>query len=144
MAQIPICDPLVDAAPGAPRSEQELNMATSSFETIPNRRWRWPALRLTHGDGLRYAGLAAVVALVLPQLLAGVGSVIVLYHLVRRWFGTAAGLLAGLVLAVMPVAIAVERNNTPDATLIFTLLLANLRWHRPALARSAFVVMAIA
>ena len=63
-------------------------------------------------------------AVVLPQLLAGVGSVIVLYHLVRRWFGTAAGLLAGLVLAVTPVAVAVERNNTPDATLIFTLLLA--------------------
>ncbi len=63
-------------------------------------------------------------AVVLPQLLAGVGSVILLYHLVRRWFGTAAGLLAGLVLAVTPVVIAVERNNTPDATLIFALLLA--------------------
>src|SRR6266487_3364429 len=42
-------------------------------------------------------------AVVLPQLLAGVGSVILLYHLVRRWFGTAAGLLAALVLAVTPV-----------------------------------------
>jgi 4-amino-4-deoxy-L-arabinose transferase-like glycosyltransferase len=63
-------------------------------------------------------------AVVLPQLLAGVGSVILLYHLVRRCFDTAAGLLAGLVLAVRPVAIAMERNNTPDATLIFTLLLA--------------------
>src|SRR5258708_21851252 len=63
-------------------------------------------------------------AVVLPQLLAGVGSVILLYHLVRRWFGAAAGLLAALVLAVTPVAIAVERNNTPDALLIFTLLLA--------------------
>lgn len=63
-------------------------------------------------------------AVVLPQILAGIGSVILLFHLVRRSFGNVAGLLAALVLAITPVAIAVERNNTPDATLIFTLLLA--------------------
>lgn len=63
-------------------------------------------------------------AVVLPQILAGIASVVVLFQLVRRSFGNAAGLLAALVLAVTPVAIAVERNNTPDATLILTLLLA--------------------
>src|SRR5918911_5540416 len=63
-------------------------------------------------------------AVVLPQILAGIFSVILLFHLVRRWFGNVAGLLAALALAITPVAIAVERNNTPDATLIFTLLLA--------------------
>lgn len=63
-------------------------------------------------------------AVVLPQLLAGLGSVLLLFHLVRRSFGNAAGLLAALALAITPVAIAVERNNTPDATLIFVLLLA--------------------
>lgn len=63
-------------------------------------------------------------AVVLPQILAGLASVAVLFHLVRRWFGDAAGLLAALALAVTPVAIAVERNNTPDATLILALLLA--------------------
>ena len=63
-------------------------------------------------------------AVVLPQLLAGIGSVVLLFHLVRRSFGNVAGLLAALALAVTPVAIAVERNNTPDATLILTLLLA--------------------
>jgi 4-amino-4-deoxy-L-arabinose transferase-like glycosyltransferase len=63
-------------------------------------------------------------AVVLPQILAGILSVALLFHLVRRWFGNTAGLLAALTLAVTPVAIAVERNNTPDATLIFTLLLA--------------------
>lgn len=63
-------------------------------------------------------------AVVLPQILAGIGSVVVLFHLVRRSFGNVAGLLAALALAVTPVAVAVERNNTPDATLIFTLLLA--------------------
>ncbi|HEY0606900.1 MAG TPA: glycosyltransferase family 39 protein [Herpetosiphonaceae bacterium] len=63
-------------------------------------------------------------SVVLPQILSGIGSVILLFYLVRRWFGNAAGLLAALTLAVTPVAIAVERNNTPDASLIFTLLLA--------------------
>lgn len=60
----------------------------------------------------------------LPQLLAGVLSVLVVYHLVRRSFGAPAGLLAALALAVTPVAVAVDRNNTMDSTLILTLLLA--------------------
>lgn len=64
------------------------------------------------------------VAVVLPQILAGLASIAVLFHLVRRWAGDMAGLLAALVLAITPVSIAVERNNTPDATLILVLLLA--------------------
>jgi 4-amino-4-deoxy-L-arabinose transferase-like glycosyltransferase len=62
--------------------------------------------------------------LLLPQLLAGVASVVVLYHLVRRSFGTVAGLLAALALAITPVVVATDRNNTIDSTLILTLLLA--------------------
>jgi 4-amino-4-deoxy-L-arabinose transferase-like glycosyltransferase len=60
----------------------------------------------------------------LPQILAGILSVIILYHLVRRWFGTGAGLLAALALAITPVVVATDRNNTMDSTLILTLLLA--------------------
>ena len=63
-------------------------------------------------------------AVVLPQILAGLLSVIVVYHLVRRSFGTAAGLAAALALAITPVAVATDRNNTIDSTLILTLLLA--------------------
>ncbi|MBL8161704.1 MAG: glycosyltransferase family 39 protein [Anaerolineae bacterium] len=63
-------------------------------------------------------------AVVLPQILAGIFSVPLLYILVKRWFGSRAGLIAALVMAIMPVSIAVQRNNTMDATLIFTLLLA--------------------
>lgn len=63
-------------------------------------------------------------AVVLPQLIAGLVSILLLFYLVRRSFGDLDGLLAALALAVMPVAIAVERNNTPDALLILTLLLA--------------------
>ncbi len=63
-------------------------------------------------------------AVLLPQLLAGVLSVIVLYHLVRRSFGAVAGLLAALILAITPITIATDRNNTMDSTLILALLLA--------------------
>ncbi|MBK9925133.1 MAG: glycosyltransferase family 39 protein [Anaerolineales bacterium] len=65
-------------------------------------------------------------SVVLPQILAGIFSVIVLYHLVKRSFGTTAGLVAAFALAVTPVVIATDRNNTMDSTLIFTLLLATL------------------
>ena len=64
------------------------------------------------------------VAVVLPQVVAGILCVPILFTLVRRYFGVVAGLVAAFVLAVTPVAIAVERNNTMDATLVLTLLLA--------------------
>jgi 4-amino-4-deoxy-L-arabinose transferase-like glycosyltransferase len=60
----------------------------------------------------------------LPQLLAGIVSVVVLYHLVQRSFCPAAGLVAALALALTPVVVATDRNNTIDSTLILTLLLA--------------------
>jgi 4-amino-4-deoxy-L-arabinose transferase-like glycosyltransferase len=63
-------------------------------------------------------------ALALPQALAGTLSIPLLYGLVRRQFGRPAGLVAALVLAVMPVAISTERNNTPDGLLVLVLLLA--------------------
>ncbi|MDR3573519.1 MAG: glycosyltransferase family 39 protein [Anaerolineaceae bacterium] len=63
-------------------------------------------------------------SVVLPNLLAGVLSVPLLYHLVKKYFGAAAGLVAALVLAVTPVSLAVDRNNTIDSMLILTLLLA--------------------
>jgi 4-amino-4-deoxy-L-arabinose transferase-like glycosyltransferase len=63
-------------------------------------------------------------SLLLPQILAGIGSIILVYHLVQRSFGQVAGLLAALTLAVTPVVVAVDRNNTIDSSLIFTLLLA--------------------
>jgi 4-amino-4-deoxy-L-arabinose transferase-like glycosyltransferase len=62
--------------------------------------------------------------LLLPELLAGILSVILVYHLVQRSFGAVAGLLAALALAITPVVVATDRNNTMDSTLILTLLLA--------------------
>lgn len=63
-------------------------------------------------------------ALAFPQALAGTLSIPVLYHLVRKYFGIWAGLIAALVLALVPVTIATERNNTIDGLLVFVLLLA--------------------
>jgi len=60
----------------------------------------------------------------LPNILAGVFSVSLLYHLVKKYMGVVAGLVAALVLVATPVAIATDRNNTMDGMLVFTLLLA--------------------
>jgi 4-amino-4-deoxy-L-arabinose transferase-like glycosyltransferase len=62
--------------------------------------------------------------ILLPQLLAGMLSVALLYHLVGRRFGPAAGLVAAFALATTPVVVATDRNNTIDSTLLFVLLLA--------------------
>src|SRR4051812_23365575 len=70
--------------------------------------------------GVPYSGLSVI----LPEALAGVASVAVLYYLVRRAAGPTAGLIAALALAVTPVSVAVSRNNTIDASLVLTLLLA--------------------
>lgn len=64
------------------------------------------------------------VALLVPQALMGVASVLVTYRLVRRPFGPWAGLLAGLILAVTPISVAVDRDNLPDTALVLVLLLA--------------------
>ena len=63
-------------------------------------------------------------SVLLPQALAGVLSVLLLYYLVRRHFGVVAGLLAALALAVSPVNVVINRNVTIDSTLVLTLLLA--------------------
>jgi 4-amino-4-deoxy-L-arabinose transferase-like glycosyltransferase len=62
-------------------------------------------------------------AVFFPQALAGVLSVLLLYWLVRRRFGTTAGLLAALALAISPISVLTNRNNTIDSSLIFVLLL---------------------
>ena len=62
------------------------------------------------------------VSVLLPQALAGVLSVLLLYYLVRRHFGVVAGLLAALALAISPVSVVTNRNVTIDSTLALALL----------------------
>ena len=63
-------------------------------------------------------------SLLVPQALAGVATVGVLYTTVRRWFGPRAGLVAGAVLALAPVATLMFRFDDPDALLTLAVTLA--------------------
>jgi 4-amino-4-deoxy-L-arabinose transferase-like glycosyltransferase len=57
-------------------------------------------------------------SMLVPQALEGVATVGVLYATVRRWFGPAAGILAGVVMATTPVAALMFRFDNPDALLV--------------------------
>ncbi|EHR7111309.1 glycosyltransferase family 39 protein, partial [Listeria monocytogenes] len=63
-------------------------------------------------------------SVILPQALAGVGSVILLYVLVKPRFGAWAARITALIMALTPIAVAVTRTNNMDAILVFMLLLA--------------------
>src|SRR5690242_14939773 len=56
-------------------------------------------------------------AILVPEVLMGVATVGVLYGALRRRFSPAAGLIAGAVLALTPVAALMFRFNNPDAML---------------------------
>jgi 4-amino-4-deoxy-L-arabinose transferase-like glycosyltransferase len=74
---------------------------------------------------VRLLGLSSF-AILLPQALMGVATVGVVYTTVKRHFGAAAGLIAGVVLALTPVAALMFTFNNPDALL--TLLMALGAW----------------
>src|SRR5690606_17217925 len=63
-------------------------------------------------------------SVLVPQALMGVAAVAVLYAAVRRASGPGAGLLAGAVLALTPVAALMFRFNNPDALLVLLLVAA--------------------
>ncbi|MBV4415477.1 ArnT family glycosyltransferase [Clostridium tyrobutyricum] len=63
-------------------------------------------------------------SIILPQALAGIISVVVIYHIVKRSFGNTAGLIAALCLAITPISVAAGRNNTIDNLLVLPMLLA--------------------
>jgi 4-amino-4-deoxy-L-arabinose transferase-like glycosyltransferase len=62
--------------------------------------------------------------MLLPEALMGVAAVGLLYLTVRRTSGPAAGLIAGAVLALTPVAALMFRFNNPDALLVLLLVAA--------------------
>jgi 4-amino-4-deoxy-L-arabinose transferase-like glycosyltransferase len=63
-------------------------------------------------------------AILVPQALMGIASVLLVYDLVRRRFGRVGGFVAGLALAVTPIAVAMSRDNNPDALLTLLCLAA--------------------
>src|ERR1700754_1494882 len=61
-------------------------------------------------------------AILLPQALSTVASVGLLYATVRRVFGQAAAVAAGVALALTPVTVAIARVDNPDALLVLLLV----------------------
>jgi 4-amino-4-deoxy-L-arabinose transferase-like glycosyltransferase len=63
-------------------------------------------------------------AIVLPQVIEGVLTVLVLYRAVRRLAGPLAGIVAAAVVATSPVTVALNRGNVADSLLILLIVLA--------------------
>ncbi len=63
-------------------------------------------------------------AIVLPQVIEGVLSVLFLYRAVNRLRGTAAALVAALILAASPAAVGLDRGNIADTAMTLFLVLA--------------------
>src|SRR5215213_2616420 len=63
-------------------------------------------------------------SILLPQALAGILSVALLYHLLSRSFGPVAGLLAALALALTPISVATNRHNNLESLLVLAVVLA--------------------
>ena len=60
-------------------------------------------------------------SLLLPSAFAGAATVGLLWLIVRRYFGVAAATIAGLVLALTPIAVAIDRLNMPEPFYILAL-----------------------
>ena len=90
----------------------------SNFITVDKPAgFLWPMELTARIFGVNYWSL------LVPQALAGIATVGVLYTTVRRWFGPAAAIIAGAVMALTPVATLIFRFNDPDA---FITLMATL------------------
>jgi len=84
-----------------------------------------PLATMLMGLSVRLFGLSSWTIL-LPEALAGVATVALLFVVVRHSFGPIAATIAGVVLILTPVAVLIFRYNNPDA--ILTLLLVGAAW----------------
>jgi 4-amino-4-deoxy-L-arabinose transferase-like glycosyltransferase len=90
--------------------------ATVSVDKLPGALW-------VQALSLRIFGFH-IWALVLPQVIEGVLTVLVLYRTVRRVAGAGAGLVAAVVMMSSPIVILLDRGNIADSLLILLLVLA--------------------
>lgn len=89
---------------------------TVSVDKLPGALWPQALL-------LRVVGFH-VWAVVLPQAIEGVMTILVLYRTVRRLAGPLAGITAAVVLATSPVTVALNRGNVADSLMILLIVLA--------------------
>ncbi len=97
------------------------SLDASSFITIDKP----PLATMVMGLSVRLLGLNSF-AILAPQALMGVASVVVLFQAVRKSFGPVAATIAGIVMALAPVAVLIFRYDNPDALLV--LLLVSAAW----------------
>ena len=64
----------------------------------------------------------STLSMLLPSAFAGAASVGLLWLIVRRFFGTMAATIAGLVLALSPISVAINRLNLPEPFMILALV----------------------
>lgn len=81
-----------------------------------------PAALWVMALSVRIFGLSSF-SILFPQVLMGVATVGVVFTSVRRHWGAAAGLIAGVVMALTPVAVLMFRFNNPDALLVLLMAL---------------------
>ncbi len=89
---------------------------TVSVDKLPGALW-------IQALSLRIFGFH-VWALVLPQVVEGMLTVLVLYRAVRRVAGAGAAITAAVVMACSPIVILLDRGNISDSLLILLLVLA--------------------
>lgn len=63
-------------------------------------------------------------ALKLPEALAGIASVPLLYSIIRSIWSTSAGIVAAVAMAVLPIEVISSRSDTMDAVMMVVILLA--------------------
>ncbi|WP_426530153.1 glycosyltransferase family 39 protein [Bradyrhizobium sp. McL0615] len=66
----------------------------------------------------------SALSILLAQVMAGLAAILLVYVLVRKYWGGTAGTIAALSLALSPVNVAVDRSNNTESCLILVLLAA--------------------
>lgn len=80
-------------------------------------------------------------SIVLSSVLFGIGSVFLMYKLIKPYFGRLAANLGALFMTLTPIVVANSRTNNMDATLVFFLLLAGYVLHKAILKHKPLLVL---
>src|ERR1700733_15598738 len=83
---------------------------TVSIDKLPGAFW-------VQALSVRLFGVHAW-AIVAPQVVEGMASILVLYRIVRRLAGPLAGIVAALVLVLSPATVALDRGNISDTLML--------------------------
>lgn len=63
-------------------------------------------------------------SILVPEIMMGIGTMVIVASAVRRWFGDHAALVAAAIVATTPVAVLMFRFNNPDALLVLLMTAA--------------------